>query len=45
MQTLQPLQPQPSTPTARPKLLYPAMVVAAIAVTLFSLLGIATMTG
>ena len=39
MQTSQPQQ------TTRPKLLYPAMVIAAIAVTLFSLLGIATMTG
>lgn len=39
MQTPQPQQ------TTRPKLLYPAMVIAAIAVTLFSLLGIATMTG
>lgn len=29
----------------RPKLLYPSLVIAAIAVTLFSLLGIATMTG
>lgn len=29
----------------RPKLLYPSMVIAAITVTLFSLLGIATMTG
>lgn len=30
---------------ARPKLLYPLMVIAAIAVTVFSLLGIATLTG
>lgn len=30
---------------AKPKLLYPSLVIAAIAVTLFSLLGIATMTG
>ena len=29
----------------RPKLLYPSMVIAAIAVTVFSLLGIATLTG
>ncbi len=29
----------------RPKLLYPSMVIAAIAVTLFSVLGIATLTG
>jgi outer membrane lipoprotein SlyB len=29
----------------RPKLLYPSMVIAAIAVTIFSLLGIATLTG
>lgn len=29
----------------RPKLLYPSMVIAAIAVTMFSLLGIATLTG
>ncbi|MFY9326616.1 MAG: hypothetical protein WAO76_01130 [Georgfuchsia sp.] len=29
----------------RPKLLYPSMVIAAIAVTIFSLLGIATITG
>lgn len=29
----------------RPKLLYPSMVIAAITVTIFSLLGIATMTG
>lgn len=34
---------QPSQ--TRPKLLYPSLVIAAIAVTLFSLLGIATMTG
>ena len=39
MQASQPQQ------TTRPKLLYPVMVIAAIAVTLFSLLGIATMTG
>jgi outer membrane lipoprotein SlyB len=30
---------------AKPKLLYPSLVIAAVAVTLFSLLGIATMTG
>ncbi len=30
---------------SRPKLLYPSMVIAAVAVTLFSLLGIATLTG
>lgn len=30
---------------SRPKLLYPSMVIAAIAVTVFSLLGIATLTG
>lgn len=30
---------------ARPKLLYPALVIAAISVTLFSLLGIAALTG
>lgn len=29
----------------RPKLLYPSMVIAAVAVTVFSLLGIATLTG
>lgn len=29
----------------RPKLLYPTMVIAAISVTIFSLLGIATLTG
>lgn len=33
------------TSQTRPKLLYPSLVIAAIAVTLFSLLGIATMTG
>lgn len=33
------------TRPARPKLLYPALVVAAISVTLFSLLGIAALTG
>ncbi|PKO84163.1 MAG: hypothetical protein CVU17_05560 [Betaproteobacteria bacterium HGW-Betaproteobacteria-11] len=38
MQTLQTLQ-------TRPKLLYPSMVIAAITVTVFSLLGIASMTG
>lgn len=35
---------QPQGP-AKPKLLYPSLVIAAVAVTLFSLLGIATMTG
>ncbi len=39
----------PERPTeawpARPKLLYPALVIAAISVTLFSLLGIAALTG
>ena len=29
----------------RPKFLYPSMVIAAITVTVFSLLGIATLTG
>lgn len=33
------------TRPARPKLLYPALVIAAISVTLFSLLGIAALTG
>ena len=33
------------TRQARPKLLYPALVIAAISVTLFSLLGIAALTG
>jgi outer membrane lipoprotein SlyB len=36
-----PLEPRP----VRPRLLYPALVVAAISVTLFSLVGIAAMTG
>lgn len=31
--------------SARPKLLYPSLVIAAISVTMFSLLGIATLTG
>lgn len=35
---------QPQEPV-KPKLLYPSLVIAAVAVTLFSLLGIATMTG
>lgn len=35
---------QPQGPV-KPKLLYPSLVIAAVAVTLFSLLGIATMTG
>lgn len=34
-----------ATRPARPKLLYPSLVIAAISVTMFSLLGIATLTG
>lgn len=43
--TMESLERPAETPPARPKLLYPALVIAAISVTLFSLLGIAALTG
>jgi outer membrane lipoprotein SlyB len=43
--TLDALDHPVDTRPARPKLLYPALVIAAISVTLFSLLGIAALTG
>ena len=43
--TIGALQRPAETRPIRPKLLYPALVVAAISVTLFSLLGIAALTG
>ena len=38
-------KPMDSTMQAPPRLLYPSLVIAAISVSLFSLLGIATLTG
>jgi outer membrane lipoprotein SlyB len=43
--TIESLERPPETRPARPKLLYPTLVIAAISVTLFSLLGIAALTG
>ncbi|MCK9381879.1 MAG: glycine zipper 2TM domain-containing protein [Sulfuritalea sp.] len=43
--TIESLGTNVETRSARPKLLYPALVIAAISVTLFSLLGIAALTG
>lgn len=43
--TIESLERPAETPRARPKVLYPALVVAAISVTLFSLFGIAALTG
>lgn len=43
--TIESLERPAETRQARPKLLYPALVIAAISVTLFSLLGIAALTG
>lgn len=43
--TIESLERPAETRPARPKLLYPALVIAAISVTLFSLLGIAALTG
>lgn len=43
--TIGALERPPETRSARPKLLYPTLVIAAISVTLFSLLGIAALTG
>ncbi|MCM2309012.1 MAG: glycine zipper 2TM domain-containing protein [Sulfuritalea sp.] len=43
--TIEPMGRNVETRPARPKLLYPALVIAAISVTLFSLIGIAALTG
>lgn len=43
--TIEPMSRNVETRPARPKLLYPALVIAAISVTLFSLIGIAALTG
>ncbi len=43
--TIESLERPAETRQARPRLLYPALVIAAISVTLFSLLGIAALTG
>jgi len=43
--TIESLERPAETRPARPKLLYPTLVIAAISVTLFSLLGIAALTG
>jgi outer membrane lipoprotein SlyB len=43
--TIESLGANVETRPARPKLLYPALVIAAISVTMFSLLGIAALTG
>lgn len=42
---IEPMGRNVETRPARPKLLYPALVIAAISVTLFSLIGIAALTG
>lgn len=43
--TIEPMGRNVETRPARPRLLYPALVIAAISVTLFSLIGIAALTG
>ena len=43
--TIEPMGRNVESRPARPKLLYPALVIAAISVTLFSLIGIAALTG
>lgn len=43
--TIEPMGRNVETRPVRPKLLYPALVIAAISVTLFSLIGIAALTG
>ena len=43
--TIEPVGRNVETRPARPRLLYPALVIAAISVTLFSLIGIAALTG